>query len=50
MMWLKTVSGWIVNRLDYDLLYLDSDLIYRKNTDALFEDAAVGAFWMLLDV
>jgi hypothetical protein len=44
MMWLKTVSGWIVNRLNYDLLYLDSDLIYRKDTEELFKDLDVGAF------
>lgn len=43
MMWLKTVSGWLVNRLNYDMLYLDADLIYRKNTDELFENPEVGA-------
>lgn len=43
MMWLKTVSGWLVNRLNYDMLYLDADLIYRKNTDELFKNPEVGA-------
>jgi len=37
MMWLKTVAGWLVNRLGYDLLYLDSDLVMFKDTYALFE-------------
>ncbi len=50
MMWLKTVAGWIVNRLDYDLLYLDSDLIYRKDTAELFANQEVGACILLLFV
>jgi hypothetical protein len=37
MMWLKTLAGWLVNRLGYDFLYLDSDLVIFKNTHALFE-------------
>eukprot|EP00624_Nannochloropsis_granulata_P006033 evm.model.NODE_43725_length_9675_cov_21.597933.3 len=38
MMWLKSVAGWLVNRLGYDLLYLDSDLVMFKDTYALFEN------------
>jgi hypothetical protein len=44
VMWLKIVAGWVVNRMGYDFLYLDSDLVYFRDPMELFTDTSVGAW------
>jgi hypothetical protein len=36
MMWLKSLSGWLANRLGFDFLYLDSDMYFVKDPTPLF--------------
>jgi len=46
VMWLKTVSAWITNRLGYNVLFQDVDVMWLKPFMHVFNDMEYDAFFM----
>jgi hypothetical protein len=46
VMWLKSVAAWLCNRLGYDVLFQDADIVWFKDPTTLFSDPSIDSYFM----